>query len=145
MGKRFPAFTVRPPSVYLPGRNLFLLSKAAVYCKENKIKKVAVGTLKGNPFVDGKAAFFKDLERVIRSSLNFPIKVYSPFVKWKKERVLRHGKDLPLHLTFSCLNPKGKKHCGKCNKCAERARAFASCGILRIEDYGVKKFVRTLM
>jgi 7-cyano-7-deazaguanine synthase len=32
-------------------------------------------------------------------------------------------------LTFSCLAPQGRRHCGRCNKCAERKRAFRQAGI----------------
>jgi 7-cyano-7-deazaguanine synthase len=35
------------------------------------------------------------------------------------------GRDLPLELTFSCLAPHSGLHCGRCNKCAERQRAFS--------------------
>jgi 7-cyano-7-deazaguanine synthase len=31
---------------------------------------------------------------------------------------------MPLELTFSCIAPAGSLHCGQCNKCAERQRAF---------------------
>ena len=41
---------------------------------------------------------------------------------------IAHGKKLPLEFTFSCLNPKGYEHCGECNKCVERKKAFfAAC------------------
>lgn len=125
-GKKVPGFNSTPPSVYLPGRNLFVLSKSAAFCKEIKIHEIAIGSLKGNPFRDGRPAFFKTLEKIIFESLDHPVTIKSPFAKWSKERVLRYGKELPLHLSFSCLNPNGYKHCGRCNKCAERSRAFQS-------------------
>jgi len=39
------------------------------------------------------------------------------------------GKRLPLEATFSCLNPKGYDHCGECNKCTERKKAFFAVGM----------------
>lgn len=144
-GKRVPGFNSSPPSVYLPGRNLFLLSKGAAYCKKAKIEGLAVGTLKGNPFVDGKRKFFKTFEVVSRSALDHSLKIKSPFIGWTKPKVLRYGKKLPMNVTFSCLDPQKRKHCGNCNKCAERAKSFASLGILNLNDYVEKKFVRKLI
>ena len=36
------------------------------------------------------------------------------------------GRDMPLELTFSCIDPRDGLHCGRCNKCAERQEAFRS-------------------
>jgi hypothetical protein len=39
------------------------------------------------------------------------------------------GANLPLELTFSCIDPHCLLHCGRCNKCAERRAAFADAGL----------------
>ena len=39
------------------------------------------------------------------------------------------GQRMPLEFTFSCLNPKGYDHCGECNKCVERKKAFFAAGV----------------
>src|SRR5262245_31427409 len=44
-------------AVYLPGRNLLLASKAAVWCRLRGIEALAFGILKGNPFPDSTSAF----------------------------------------------------------------------------------------
>ncbi|HEY5599987.1 MAG TPA: 7-cyano-7-deazaguanine synthase, partial [Candidatus Manganitrophaceae bacterium] len=49
---------------------------------------------------------------------------------------LERGRGLPLELTFSCIAPKGRLHCGRCNKCAERIRAFRSSGFSDPTRYG---------
>jgi 7-cyano-7-deazaguanine synthase len=43
--------------------------------------------------------------------------------------VLKRAEGLPLELTFSCIAPEDGLHCGRCNKCAERARGFARAGL----------------
>jgi 7-cyano-7-deazaguanine synthase len=40
------------------------------------------------------------------------------------------GRELPLEHTYSCIRPVSGLHCGQCNKCAERQRAFAEAGMV---------------
>lgn len=119
-GRNIPGTKSRDDAVYLPGRNLLLLSLAAVFCAQRGIGTIAIGTLRGNPFPDATPRFFRNFTRVSG------VKVIAPFHRLTKAQVLHRGRGLPLHLTFSCLNPQRGQPCGHCNKCAERERAFQS-------------------
>lgn len=130
-GKKTPGFETEDEAVYLPGRNIILLSKAAVYAALEGIEMIASGILKGNPFPDSTPLFFRTAEVALSEGLRAPLSVMTPFAQLSKREVLERGGDLPLSLTFSCIAPKGFSHCGKCNKCAERIRAFKE---LRIAD-----------
>jgi 7-cyano-7-deazaguanine synthase len=46
------------------------------------------------------------------------------------------GRDMPLELTFSCIDPVDGLHCGRCNKCAERQKAFRSIDLEDPTRYG---------
>jgi len=116
-------------AVYLPARNLLLISKASLFLFSHQINRIAIASLKGNPFPDGKRSYFNLLQKILSRSFKRKIKILTPFRNFGKLRVIRTNKDLPLHLTFSCLTPKGIHHCGKCNKCAERMRAFKKAGV----------------
>ncbi len=105
--------------VFLLGRNLLLLSKAATFCASKKIPRIALGTLGSNPFPDATPDFFRHFEKTAGMALGFPIKILTPFARLKKSQVARKAEGLPLHLSFSCLAPRGTKPCGRCNKCAE--------------------------
>jgi len=124
-GENIPDGQSPDEAVYLPGRNIILLSKAAVFCSMNQIETLAIGVLKGNPFPDGSLSFLKRFGEVLSVGLDFPFEVIAPFSKLSKEAVLERGKKLPLDLTFSCIAPVEGNHCGECNKCAERMKAFA--------------------
>lgn len=128
-GKKIPGFHSRDEEVYIPGRNLLLLSKVSVFCAMNNIHHIAMGQLKGNPFPDSTKKFFRDFEILAQEGLNFRIKILTPFLSRKKHNIMKKWKHLPLHLTFSCLNPRGNLHCGNCNKCAERKKSFAESHI----------------
>lgn len=116
-------------AVYLPGRNLILLSKAAVLGAEIGAESIALGLLAGNPFPDATPEFLEAMERAMTLGLGRPTRVETPLARFCKVDVLKMGAELPLELTFSCLAPVGELPCGRCNKCAERRRAFCAAGM----------------
>jgi len=122
-------------AVYLPGRNLLLVAKAAVWCALHDISTIALGTLKGNPFSDSSPSFFAGLASVVQTGLDWPFEIVTPFSELTKADVLDLGRDLPLQHTFSCIHPEGGQHCGRCNKCAERRRAFSDLSLEDVSAY----------
>ena len=130
-GRNVPNARTPDEAVYLPGRNLLLLSKAAVFCARHRIGVIAIGSLGHNPFPDATPRFFREFSAAATVALNFRIKVIAPFRTFSKERVVRLGArlNLPLHLSFSCIAPKHGRPCGRCNKCAERQKALRRAGI----------------
>ncbi len=124
-GKRTPGARSADASVYLPGRNLVLLSAASVLCWRRSLPAVAMGILKGNPFPDATPAFFSLMERTLASGYGRPLEIETPFRRMSKKRVMEGAGQLPWALTFSCLSPSGGKPCGRCNKCAERRKALS--------------------
>lgn len=128
-GRNVPDARDRDEACYLPGRNFLLITKAAIYCARNGVAKLALGPLKTNPFPDAKREFFDLFEQTLCAGLGFPIKILTPFLTLTKNEVMKKGVGLPLDLTFSCLKPRGYRHCGICNKCAERKEAFANASL----------------
>jgi 7-cyano-7-deazaguanine synthase len=116
-------------AVYLPGRNLLLLAKTSVWCALNDFSVVALGTLMGNPFADSGAEFLAGVAALASLALDRPLTVEAPFAGLSKVEVLERGQHLALELPFSCIHPHDGEHCGRCNKCAERRRAFAASGL----------------
>ena len=126
-----PAFDTPDEDVYLTGRNVILLSKAAVYCAQQKIPRIVIGPLAGNPFPDATPEFFATMARALSLGLAHDIAVDAPFVTMDKSEVVRLGVSLgvPLELTLSCMNPRRGLHCGQCSKCRERRDAFHDAGV----------------
>jgi 7-cyano-7-deazaguanine synthase len=121
-----PAWDTPDEDVYLVGRNIVLLGKAAVYCALQKISRIALGPLAGNPFPDATPEFYEAMARALSLGLSHPIAIETPYRLLDKPAVIRRGDAIgaPMHLTLSCMNPVGDLHCGACSKCRERHDAF---------------------
>lgn len=118
-GKRVPGYHAPDPDVYLPGRNILLISTAAVLAAKRSIHEIALGTLRGNPFPDATPHFFRLLENTLSTGLACKIRIRTPFLTRDKREVSLCAPTFALHYAFSCLAPRGRKACGACNKCRE--------------------------
>ena len=134
-GAQIPDHRSDDQEVYLPGRNLLLLAKTSILCALRGISVIALGPLGGNPFPDSTPEFFSRFQDAVRVALRFEIVIETPFSQLSKKEVVQRGRNLPLELTFSCINPAGLLHCGACNKCAERRRSFQDAGIADRTQY----------
>ena len=132
--------------MYLPGRNVILLGKAAVYCAAAGIDRLVIGTLAHNPFPDATAEFRAAMARALSLGLAHPLQIDAPYADTSKAEVIRRGAALgvPFELTLSCMNPpvgssahqpSAALHCGECSKCRERHDAFIDAGVHDPTDY----------
>lgn len=125
-GNDVPHADTSDEAVFLPGRNGLLILKAGLWCQLHGIQRLALAVLLGNPFEDAQPRFFRNLEGVLNGSGEPKIEIVCPFASLNKREVMRLGTTCPLEETFSCISPSDGLHCGECNKCAERRRAFRS-------------------
>src|SRR5262249_10607349 len=133
-----------------------LLAKALIWCHLQAIPILSLGILKANPFPDASPAFFVRYEDVVNRAMGGKVKIERPYAHLAKAEVLRRGQGLPLGLTVACLRPEAGpphatlsptggegwvrgRHCGRCNKCAERRRAFVAAGIADPTDYATEE------
>ena len=126
-----PAFDTPDTDVYLEGRNIVLLAKAAVFAARERLSTLLMGTLAGNPFPDASPQFFESLARALSLGLASAIEIGAPFAHLHKADVIRLGQSLgvPFELTLSCMQPVGGVHCGRCSKCRERRDGFRAAGV----------------
>ena len=137
-----PAYHTPDEDVYLPGRNVILLGKAAVYCVAATIDRLVIGTLAHNPFPDATPHFRAAMARALSLGLDRPLQIDAPYANTEKSDVIRRGAALGVRfeLTLSCMNPQSTIesairnpqsaiHCGVCSKCRERHDAFVDAGI----------------
>ena len=126
-----PGFDTPDEDVYLDGRNIVLLAKTSVFMARNRIERVLLGPLAGNPFPDATPQFFSAMAHALSLGLASPVVVETPLVSMHKAEVIRLGETLgvPFELTLSCMQPAGGEHCGRCSKCRERRDGFLEAGV----------------
>jgi len=124
--------------VYLPGRNLMLLAKPAIWCQMHGIAELAIGALDANPFADATEGFMRDFANLVNAGEETRVKITRPLSGTDKTTAVRRWSRAPLELTFSCIAPRDGLHCGQCNKCAERQRAFQTAGIADQSRYRMR-------
>src|SRR5215471_208416 len=123
-GRNVPGYDASLASNYIPGRNLSLLSKTAIFCARALIGEVAMAPLESNPFPDARPEFFRAFARAVELGVGIKLKISTPFAGMTKAEVVRRRPGLPLGLTGSRAPARGTVHCGACNKCAERVEGF---------------------
>ena len=128
-GRDVPDAESPDSAVFLPGRNVLLIGLAAVWCSTHAADTIAIGSLDENPFPDATPRFFESYGRLLSEALDHAVRVIAPYRGLRKAELIRRHAGLPLELSLSCMQPRDGRHCGACNKCAERRRAFAEAGV----------------
>jgi 7-cyano-7-deazaguanine synthase len=116
-------------AVFLPGRNVLLLAKPLIWCHLHHVPEIAMAPLSANPFPDATPEFFGAFTGAVSVALGGIIRVLRPYAHLTKTQVIQRGRGLALEHTISCIHPANHRHCGCCNKCAERQRAFREAGV----------------
>ena len=129
-------------AVYLPGRNALLLIKPALWCHLHGIDRLALGLLRSNPFGDATSDFFAEFQAALTCATGGQVTLVRPFEELTKQEVMQLGLGQPLELTFSCIAPRDGRHCGCCNKCAERKAAFALISTKDPTDYAPREMTK---
>lgn len=124
--------------VYIPGRNLLLLTQSVLYSEAKDLQEIWLGTLKGNPFSDATKDFFATYAKAADLALKRKIKIQTPFANFYKDELIARYPGFPYELTLSCLQSQDGTHCGACNKCEERRHYFAKANIADPTRYPTK-------
>jgi 7-cyano-7-deazaguanine synthase len=118
--------------IIVPFRNAIFLSVAVAEAVGVGAEKVFYGAHASDaPFYpDCRREFYESFEKTARLGTDTPIGIEAPFSGISKAELLKVGERLgvPLELTWSCYFD-GDVHCGRCESCVNRKKAFAEAKI----------------
>lgn len=121
-------------SVWVPARNMVFTSIAVSYAESIGAEKIIVGwdAEEAATFPDNSKEFLETFNELIKVGSPEKIRIEAPAIDLNKEEIVELGLKVgaPIELSYSCY--KGDdKHCGVCESCMRRKRAFKK---LKVED-----------
>jgi 7-cyano-7-deazaguanine synthase len=118
--------------IIVPFRNGVFLSVAVAYADSVDADLILYGAHAGDEqnYPDCRREFYEAFQKAARLGTEREITIKSPLSHLRKSGVLREAVSLgvPLEKTWSCYLP-GPNHCGRCESCNNRKRAFVEAGI----------------
>jgi 7-cyano-7-deazaguanine synthase len=124
--------TLRQPITYVPNRNMTLISIAAAYAESLGAREVYYGAQAQDRYGywDCTREFVSSINRVLALNRGKPVRVVAPFVAMTKAKIVKIGLELGVDYghTWTCYRG-GRKPCGECPSCVERADAFRHVGV----------------
>ena len=118
--------------IIVPFRNAIFLSAAVAYAVAVGADKIFYGAQGSDePFYpDCRREFYQAFEKAARLGTCQEIIIQAPFSSKCKSDLFKAGAELgvPFELTWSCYRDRAK-HCGRCESCVNRKKAFQEAGI----------------
>lgn len=127
-------------SVWVPARNMVFTSIAVSYAESIGAEKIIVGwdAEEAATFPDNSKEFLNAFNELIDVGSPENIKIEAPAIDLSKEEIVKLGVEVsaPMELSYSCYKG-GDKHCGVCESCMRRKRAFKQLGIDDLTEYEI--------
>jgi 7-cyano-7-deazaguanine synthase len=118
--------------IIVPFRNAIFLSIAVAYAVTVGADKIYYGAQGSDElfYPDCRKKFYEAFEKAAQLGTCEDITIKAPFSGGKKSDLIKEGAKLgvPFELTWSCYRD-GTKHCGKCESCVNRKKAFTESGV----------------
>ncbi len=118
--------------VWVPGRNIVFTSIATSFAEAEEASIIIVGwdLEEAATFPDNSKEFLNAFNNVLEIGSIEDIKIEAPVIGRNKKGIVELGNQLgaPMDLSYSCYKGE-KEHCGVCESCMRRKRAFKESGI----------------
>ena len=125
-------------SVWVPARNMVFTSIAASYAESIGAEIIIVGwdAEEAATFPDNSKEFLNAFNDLIEIGSPDKIKIEAPAIDLNKEEIVELGVKVgaPMDLSYSCYAGR-EKHCGVCESCMRRKRAFKKLNMKDLTEY----------
>ena len=119
--------------VWVPGRNIVFTAIATSFAEASGAEKIIVGwdLEEAVTFPDNSREFLNSFNQVLEIGSINDIKIEAPLINKEKKDIVILGAEInaPMDLSYSCYMG-GKEHCGACESCMRRKRAFTTVGVI---------------
>lgn len=119
-------------SVWVPARNTVFTAIATAFAESIGAEIIIVGWDKEEAatFPDNSKEFLESFNRLIEVGSPDDIEVKAPAIDLDKDEIVKLGDemDAPMDLSYSCYMGE-ENHCGVCESCMRRKRAFKQAGV----------------
>lgn len=124
--------------VWVPGRNIVFTAIATSFAEGSGAEKIIVGwdLEEAVTFPDNSKEFLDAYNSVLEIGSIQYIEIEAPLIDKTKKEIVELGVeiDAPLDLSYSCYMG-AEKHCGACESCMRRKRAFSSSDVVDEVEY----------
>ena len=125
-------------SVWVPGRNIVFSAIATSYAESIGAEIIIVGWDKEEAatFPDNSKEFLESFNKMLNIGSPQNIEVKAPAINLNKDEIVKLGNKInaPMDLSYSCYTGD-EKHCGVCESCMRRKRAFKLANIEDLSEY----------
>lgn len=125
-------------SVWVPARNTVFCSIALAFAESIHAEIIIVGWdyEEAVTFPDNSKEYLNAFNETIRYGSYDNIEIKAPLINMNKEDIVIKGDevDAPMNLSYSCY-VGSEKHCGICESCKRRRRAFTKAKIIDPTEY----------
>ncbi|CDG65728.1 7-cyano-7-deazaguanine synthase [Methanobacterium sp. MB1] len=124
--------------VWVPGRNVVFTAIALSFAEAEGAEKIIVGwdLEEAATFPDNSPEFLEAFNRLLEIGSLDEVEIEAPLIHMNKEEIVKLGNEIkaPMDLSYSCYIGE-EKHCGTCESCMRRKRAFKTAGIEDRTEY----------
>lgn len=118
--------------VWVPGRNMVFTAIANSFAESAGAESIIVGwdLEEANNFPDNSIDFLNAFNNLLKIGTSNKVKIIAPLMNMDKKEIVEIGYEVnaPMNLSFSCYDGK-EFHCGVCESCLRRKRAFKDSNI----------------
>lgn len=125
-------------SVWVPARNTVFTSIATSFAESIGAEIIIVGwdAEEAATFPDNSKEYLNAFNELISVGSPNNIKIEAPAIDLNKEEIVKLGVEVgaPMDISYSCYTGR-QKHCGICESCMRRKRAFKKVKIKDLTEY----------
>jgi 7-cyano-7-deazaguanine synthase len=122
------------PASFVPGRNIILVTVAAMIAFKQEIKNIIIGVCQTDysGYPDCRQLTISFLQDTIAAGMDYPFTIHTPLMKLTKKQTVEMADELPgcmeaLAYSHTCYEGRFP-HCRVCPACGLRAKGFQEAG-----------------